>query len=259
MQLYDIFLTKVHPRWIQSILARFNRNILAYLLTFFKTDKNLSILEIGPGKGYFYQATRAFPHIQYFAFDRNIHMLKKLRISRIFHGEAPKLVNFKRKFHIIYIAYVIEHLQNGEAVYDLIRNCKKYLYPSGIIVMLAPNALAQGFEFWNGDYTHTCLTTKRNVAMAFYDNGMKELTILDVNDAAIWMTSTWYLWRWILKICHILLFFYNYHVANTLLSPFYKKEEYELDNILYRLYLFFQASNFLVIAQYMGPPAGPTQ
>ncbi|MBI3342887.1 methyltransferase domain-containing protein, partial [Candidatus Gottesmanbacteria bacterium] len=233
MQLYDIFLTKVHPRWIQSILARFNRNILAYLLTFFKTDKNLSILEIGPGKGYFYQATRAFPHIQYFAFDRNIHMLKKLRISRIFHGEAPKLVNLKQKFHIIYIAYVIEHLQNGEAVYELIRNCKKYLYPSGIIVMLAPNALTQGLDFWNEDYTHVYPTTKRNVAMAFYDNGIDDVLIHDFNDAAMWMTRRWYLWKWILGACRMLFVFYNYHLATALLSPFYKKEEYALDNIFY--------------------------
>lgn len=250
MQLYDIFFTNEHPKWIQSILARFNRNILAYLMTFFESDKKLSVLEIGPGKGYFYQATRAIPHIQYYAFDRNIQMLKKLRISRIFLGEAPKLVNFKRKFHVIYISYVIEHLQNGEAVYELIRNCKKYLYPSGIIVMLAPNALAQGLDFWNEDYTHVYPTTKRNVAMALYDNGIHDLTVLDFNDAALWMTSNWYLWKWIVLVCQILFYFYNYHLAISLLSPLYNKKEYELDNILYRLYLFFKAKNLLFVARY---------
>ncbi|MBI4066092.1 methyltransferase domain-containing protein [Candidatus Gottesmanbacteria bacterium] len=256
MQLYDIFLSNVHPRWIQSILARFNKNILVYLLTFFKKNRRLSVLEIGPGKGYFYRATRAVPRIRYSAFDRNSHMLKQLNISRIFHGEAPTLVNFKQKFHIIYIAYVIEHLQHGEAIYELIRNCKKYLYPDGIIVMLAPNALAQGLDFWNEDYTHLYPTTKRNVAMAFYDNGISDLTVADFNDAALWMTSKGSLWMWIVTLCQILFYFYNYHVAISLLSPLYHKKEYELDNILYRLYLFLKAKNLLFVARYHRPTAG---
>jgi len=250
MQLYDIFYTNIHPRWIQSILTRFNRNILSYIVTFFETDKKLSLLEIGPGKGYFYQATRSIPQIEYSAFDRNIQMLQKLHISRMYRGEAPKLVNFKRKFHIIYISYVIEHLQNGEAVYELIRNCKKYLYPSGIIVMLAPNALSQGLDFWNEDYTHVYPTTKRNVAMAFYDNGMQDLKVLDFNDAALWVTSNWKIWIWIVFFSQILFYFYNYHFIITLLSPLYKKQEYELDNILHRLYLFVKAKNLMFIARY---------
>ncbi|EKD23991.1 MAG: type 11 methyltransferase [uncultured bacterium] len=243
--MYDLFLTHEHSRLIASILTRFNSNILSYLLTYFRKNQSLSILEIGPGKGYFYRATRKYPRITYYAFDRNITILKNLHITRIYLGEAPKLINFKKKFHVIYIAYVIEHLQDGVAVYELIKNCKKYLYPGSIIVMLAPNTMSQGMEFWNEDYTHTYPTTKRNVAMAFADNGMTDLTVLDFNDMALWLASNPVLWKWIAVTCKIIFYFFNYRAFHLLTN----QKEYDLNSFFYRLYLFCKAQNILFVAR----------
>ena len=248
--MYDWFITKKHPKYIQSILARSNKNILEHLLTFFKANQTLSILEIGPGKGYFYQATRRFrSRIAYHAFDRNKVMLKNLGISKIYHGEASKLVHFKKKFHIIYAAYVIEHLKDGIAVFEMIKNCKKYLHKDGIIVFIAPNTITQGMEFWNSDYTHTYPTTKRNVSMAFHDNGITDISIFEFNDMALWLTGDSGLWIWIVRVCQILFFFYNYRITHMIFSFIYTKKEYDLDSALFRLYLFSKAQNLMFIAR----------
>src|SRR5260221_7298914 len=171
---YDLFLNKAHPSWVQNFFSRYNRNIVSVLLS--KLDKTkISILEIGPGKGYFYQAIREHKvPISYTALDQNENILKHVGAPSVYVGSAPNLPKFKKKFDIIYIAYVIEHLQDGRMVYELIQNCQKYVNPEGVIVFLVPDAMRQGMEFWNSDYTHSYPTSKRNVAMAFFDSGIPD-------------------------------------------------------------------------------------
>src|SRR3990167_1684400 len=118
MKFYDLFYNNPHPKWIQKLLIGFNQNILSYLLTYFPQQKKISLLELGPGKGYFCQAARMLgKKISYSAFDRNDLILKSLNIKSIYKGEASQLSRFKNKFDIIYAAYLIEHLKNGEELH----------------------------------------------------------------------------------------------------------------------------------------------
>ena len=247
---YDIYLTKRHPAWMKRIFNRYNSHILQFLLSILPRHKPLRILEVGPGKGYFYDSVRgASRHINYSAVDRNVAMLKHLKIKTTYQTSLPKLPPFRTKFDIIYAAYVIEHLHNGDELWEFIGNCRKNIAKGGIIVFLAPNAQSQKMEFWNADYTHMYATTKRNVAMAFSDHGIRNLNIYPVTDAGLYLTNTSALWGPIKTLSRIALFWYNYRWANILAGFFVKTRDYDMENWFYRLYCFLQAESLLFIAR----------
>jgi len=250
MEFYDTFIHNPHHPFIRKLLITFNYEVLSHLLSFFPEEKQINLLELGPGKGYFYQATKKWrKRISYSAFDRNDLILKSLNISSIHKGEAPDLPKFNNKFDIIFASYLIEHLKDGEEVYELIRNCKKNLSSGGLIVFLAPDALSLKMEFWNMDYTHSFPTTRRNVAMAFYDNNIYKLKINGYRDIDLFLSANSKLWPRISFLIGICMIFYNYRIFNFLLSLFDRKTIDSQNNWFYRLYCFTKAKCLMFIAE----------
>lgn len=247
---YDIFLNKSHPSWLKNVFRRYNENILKLLFSYFPSVNKLSILEIGPGKGYFYQATRSYgKRIAYSALDRSKSILEHLGIRSTILGTAPKIPATNRKFDIIYAAYLIEHLKNGEEIYELIKNCKKNLRAKGIIVFIAPDVLSQKFEFYAADYTHGYPVTKRAVAMAFADNGLKDVDIYDFLDVGPWLSHKPVIWIWSLLFIKTIMVFYNYHFASIIFSFLAGKKSYIYDNWFYKLYGFTKVKNIIFIGK----------
>ncbi|OGG21602.1 hypothetical protein A3B48_04805 [Candidatus Gottesmanbacteria bacterium RIFCSPLOWO2_01_FULL_40_10] len=246
MEFYDTFIHNPHHPFIRKLLITFNYEVLSHLLSFFPEEKQINLLELGPGKGYFYQATKKWrKRISYSAFDRNDLILKSLNISSIHKGEAPDLPKFNNKFDIIFASYLIEHLKDGEEVYELIRNCKKNLSSGGLIVFLAPDALSLKMEFWNMDYTHSFPTTRRNVAMAFYDNGLNLGRIYNING---YMTLKHFYNFFIYYFFRIVFLFYSYQIVQLIFWPFFRKHIYVLDNRFYQFYCFAKVKNLMFIA-----------
>jgi SAM-dependent methyltransferase len=152
----------------------------------------------------------------------------------------------KNKYDVVYCAFVVEHLRNGQEVYELINNIKKLLNDGGLIVFFTPNALSQKFEFYNIDYTHQYPTTARNVAMAFYDNGINDVTCLKVNGLCTYK----YFHNQLLRVLHKLVFsLYSYRFFAFLARPFYKVPLYRLNNFFYQVYCFFKEENLMFIAR----------
>jgi SAM-dependent methyltransferase len=246
MAFYDTFSKIENPIWTKKALVYFNKNILEYLLTYTE-NKEVSILEIGPGKGYFYEAVkRSKNNIFYSAADRNKLILEKLKCNSVYLAEAPDLPIFDKQFDIIYASFLIEHLQNGIELFNFISNCKKILNKKGIIVFLAPDCLREKIEFWNIDYTHIYPTTKRNVSMAFRDNKIEELEIINFNG----LITHKYFWIKSLNfLMELTLIPYSYKILNLLFYPLYGKRSYELDNIFYKGHCFLKEKNFMLIAR----------
>ncbi|OGG03872.1 hypothetical protein A2W14_05015 [Candidatus Gottesmanbacteria bacterium RBG_16_37_8] len=250
MSFYDFYYYKSHPDWLNNLFIRYNQNILFHLLSFFPDRKQINLLELGPGKGYFYEACQKWDKkISYHAFDRNDLILKSLNIKSVFKGKAPNLPLFKKKFDIIFSAYLIEHLKSGEEVFELIRKCKKNLSPGGLIVFLAPDALSLKMEFWNMDYTHSFPTTKRNVAMAFYDNQLSDLNIHDYYDFTLWLTNKSNLWPICSFLIRITMIFYDYRLFNFLMLFSFRKTINRPENWFYRLFCFTKVKNLMFIAR----------
>lgn len=246
---YDNFYRNEHPVFMQKLLVLFNHSLLIRLLGKLdkKKDDNVGILEIGPGKGYFYEAVKkAESSISYSALDSNELMLKSLGVESVYLSRLPDVPKFTKKFDIVYAAYVIEHLQNGKEIFDVIRNLKQHVNDGGIIVFLFPDCLKQKMEFWNMDYTHIYPTTKRNVAMAFYENGINKIEVMDIHGL---LTHSFFMNKIVYTLLGFVLFFYNYHIFSKLFWVIYKKSLYDLGNFFYRVYAFFKQENLIIIAK----------
>lgn len=61
MSAYDVFLKNTHSDKIARMMIRNNIRLIRYLAEkYFKNKRNLKVLEVGPGKGYFKKAVQIF-------------------------------------------------------------------------------------------------------------------------------------------------------------------------------------------------------
>lgn len=255
-EMYGVFLDSSHTSFQERLTIGFNKNILKYILqNRKKTQKSVRVLEIGVGKGYFAKACHEYAEefsisLIYDAFDRNEAMLRNVKnINKktdTYVGELPKISITKKKYDIVYCAFVVEHLNSGVEVYDLITNVKKLLAPGGMIVFLTPDSMSQKFEFFNIDYTHHYPTTSRNVMMAFNDAGINNVIVQRINGLCTYR----YFDNPVLRILHKLVFkLYSYRLFSVLCWPFYRVPLYRLDNFFYRVFCFAKEENLMFVAR----------
>ncbi len=258
-ELYNVFLNNNHTTTQEKILLNFNHRIVEYIVRNLnlKNKKTIEVLELGVGKGYFAKGCFAYNQknngakINYSAFDRNKDMLENLakynKDIKTYRGELPNLnISPKKKFDVVYCAFVVEHLKNGLEVYEVINNIKKVLSDDGLIIFFTPNALSQGYEFYNIDYTHQYPTTARNVTMAFNDCDVTDVTCLKINGICTYKNFN----NTFVRVLHKFVFaFYSYRLFAFLARPFYKVPLYRLNNFFYQVYCFFKEENLMFIAK----------
>ncbi len=256
-ELYDVFLNNGHTARQSMLLSNFNYHIIENVIKNLSlTKKDVRMLELGVGKGYFAKACHKYSEehdtkISYSAFDRNDNMLANLKKInkgiKTYHGELPNLtITPSKKFDVVYCAFVVEHLKSGLEVNELIVNIKKILNDGGLMIFFTPNALSQKLEFYNIDYTHQYPTTARNVAMAFYDCGINDVRCLKINGLCTYRHFD----NQLLRVLHKLIFLmYSYRLLAVLAYPLYKVPLYRLNNFFYQVYCFFKEENLMFIAR----------
>lgn len=254
---YNVFLNNNHTGTQEKIMLKFNYRVVEHIAKQFGgRKKKLEVLELGVGKGYFAQACLTYNKtnaniIKYSAFDRNKDMLTNLakfdKSIQTFRGELPEMtIKTTKKFDVVYCAFVVEHMKNGDEVHELISNIKKVLNKDGLIVFFTPNALSQGFEFYNIDYTHSYPTTARNVTMAFNDCDVTDVTCLKINGLCTYKNFD----KTIVRLVHKAAFLpYSYRLFSIIFKPVYRVPLYSLNNFFYRVFCFFKEENLMFIAK----------
>lgn len=254
MAAYDIFLNNYHSNSIANIMIRNNGRLLKFLLCkYFKdNNKKINVLEVGPGKGYFKDAIllnnkSCNRKLVYFAADRNENILANLKIEKRYTRVAALPdITFETKFDIIMVGYVLEHLASGMELYKALENLKSLLSENGILVLLFPDSMKLGMEFYNIDYTHIFPTTKRNVNQAILDNNM--VVDLSVDLSGILYTKKVDS-RIGYKIKRILFFFYNYNIASALGKIIYRVPVWDINSIFWRAYGLLKEPNVLFVVK----------
>ncbi len=254
---YNVFLNNNHTNSQEKLLLKYNYNVMEYIAGYLGgSKKKIDILELGVGKGYFAQACLMYGNnnkvaIGYSAFDRNKDMLKNLKkydkTIKTYEGELPSLkIKSQKKFDVVYCAFVVEHLKNGLEAYELVNNIKKVLNKDGLIVFFTPNALSQGFEFYNIDYTHQYPTTARNITMAFNDCNITDVKCHKINGLCTYKNFH----NSFVHLVHkTIFFFYSYKLFSIILRPIYRVPLYNLENYFYKVFCFFKEENLMFIAR----------
>ncbi len=148
------------------------------IIDYLNTDKkNLSVLDIGCGLGYLLSALNENYDkygIESSEFATN-YVKKNFTDINIKNGDYKSIGVFNKKFDVISLYHVIEHLKNPPEAIELIY---KFLKNDGILIIGTPNtdslvAKAFGKNFRHFTYDHTCLYGKYSLTKLLTKNKFK--------------------------------------------------------------------------------------
>lgn len=173
MSFYDNFSVQ-QPSGLGASISRTEaRKCLARILGHKEEAK--TILEVGPGRGDFAGACSQQEGLEYSCVDINERLLQELDTlgGRKVRSMVPGLPFANDSFDVTYASNVLEHMVDFPAANQFLIEMKRVTAPGGLVCHRAPDAMAWGMQFWNGDYTHSFVTTKRRVAQLYLDTGLQ--------------------------------------------------------------------------------------
>ena len=137
-------------------------------------QKDINILEIGPGRGVFAELCKK-EGIGYTAIEVNPTLADNLKEQglRVIRARTPPIPVDSNKFDIVYMNQVFEHMNDIKMARVLIEECCRVLKKSGFLCIISPDYLMWREEFFNGDYTHNYITTVGRLKEMYYDHDLE--------------------------------------------------------------------------------------
>lgn len=244
MALYDRFsdVMKSHGAFVQNMEAKRQERILDWIVPFLKIKEKVQALEVGVGIGLFAVACRQRGW-HYVGIDRNEKMACELgRDLPVLVGEVPPLPDgvVPGSFDLAYAAFIFEHLADGLQGYAFACELNRALKPDGVLVLVVPDALSLGLEFWNLDYTHRYPTANRNVSQILLECGLR------IERIARYRGAGWIGWRY--WLARGVGWFYSYRFWQVLLRT---------DAVPYSVYQYLKQDMLVFICRKPSPTEKP--
>lgn len=119
------------------------------------TDRNLKVLDLGCGDGYWTSTLTLIQHLDVYALDYNSVRLERAKknapLATFIEGDINKLIKeMKNQFDLIWFSQVIEHIEDDENVLKMLGSL---LSPKGVLIIGTPN---------EGNYWHELHQRKTN-------------------------------------------------------------------------------------------------
>ncbi|UCG49144.1 MAG: class I SAM-dependent methyltransferase [Phycisphaerales bacterium] len=152
--------------WLSTLFAR---RVFAYA----RPQSGASLLEIGPGRGDFARLCIE-KGLEYTAVEANHEMAASLRAkgARVIHATVPPLPPLDSRFDFVVMINVMEHMNGMSDALDITRQIKDLLNPGGKLVICSPDYLNWRLHFFNCDFSHNYVTTRRRLAQLLLDAGL---------------------------------------------------------------------------------------
>ncbi|HNS21504.1 MAG TPA: class I SAM-dependent methyltransferase [Sedimentisphaerales bacterium] len=131
-----------------------------------------SVLEIGPGRGPLADLCLQ-RGIHYSAVEANESMADSLRQrgAQVVCARVPPLPEFDRTFDVVIMVNVMEHMDTMSAALQTAQQVWSLLRPGGQFVVHSPDYLNWRLNFFNCDFTHNYVTTRRRLTQLLQDAG----------------------------------------------------------------------------------------
>lgn len=139
-------------------------------------DSPVNILEIGIGKGIFYeQLKKEMPEMNYTGIEASAALFleaknKNINAINCFVPPFPDVLE-NNSFNLIIMSHVIEHFKDYKEIFDVLKSVNNLLKQGGHILLFYPCAIDYGMDFFDGDYSHSYITTKNRINSLLEDNG----------------------------------------------------------------------------------------
>lgn len=159
--------------------------IPAYFEGRLPSERNARILDFGCGFGQLLRKLKGRGYTDLVGCDISPEALAhvaSLGVS-VFEGESI-FASGDGTFDAIVCSHVIEHFEKGEVV-ALLRNLRRLLKPSGVLLVCVPNAQANTGAYWAyEDFTHFTLYTAGSILYVLRKAGFSQVDLIDVDCTA---------------------------------------------------------------------------
>ena len=154
----------------ERIIAREVRNRVRLAQTLSKKTV-LKTLEFGPGKGHFAKEVLSLGW-EYLAIDGSPAVLRLLRndgidVIQSFVPPMPKEAS--EEYDLVLMEHFIEHMDSPASARELVEAVYSCLSRDGLLLIVAPDFLVHGSNFWDCDYTHSFVTTLQRLRQLLLD------------------------------------------------------------------------------------------
>ena len=133
-----------------------------------------TILEIGPGDGYFAERCLQAGYT-YTGVDANSALIRTLREKGVRARSAvvPPIPLEDRSMDACCLFHVLEHMAHRIEAEELLDEINRVLIEGGRLFVACPNHYSWGRDFFNIDYSHNFVTTPRRVRQLISDRGFR--------------------------------------------------------------------------------------
>lgn len=131
-----------------------------------------SVLEIGPGRGTFADMCLK-EDAEYHAIEANREMAEALRKkgANVVSAMVPPLPALDREFDIVVMVNVMEHMSTMKDALQITQDIRGALKPNGRFVVCSPDYLNWRTNFFNCDFSHNYVTTRRRLEQLLLNAG----------------------------------------------------------------------------------------
>ncbi len=189
-----------------KVKARFSKKILADLLPSIKAGDR--VIEIGPGQGHFaFECQKK--NINYLGLEPSKFLRKELRTKGInlLAAFVPPIPLRDKSCDLVYACTMMEHLPTHVEAVQFVVEIGRVLKDEKYLCIVVPNYNTLKNLFFDLDYSHSYITTKRRITKLLQDNGFQIVERQHVI-GFFWVRTTF-------------LFNVIRHTVNILMIPFH--------------------------------------
>ncbi len=142
------------------------------IFDFTQIEPGQSVLEIGPGRGVFADICLE-RRIEYSAVEANRQMAESLRQrgADVVQAMVPPLPDLMKEFDAAVMINALEHMNSVEDALKITAQIREVLKPKGRFVICSPDYLNLRHNFFNCDFSHSYVTTRRRLEQLLVDSG----------------------------------------------------------------------------------------
>ncbi len=158
--------------WGMRLVRRAAERILAFA----DVPPGSSVLEIGPGRGDFAELCIE-RQLEYYGVEPNAGLAELLRNrgANVVCARVPPLPAFERKFDVVAMISVMEHMSGLEQALEVACQVRSMLNPGGKFVIHCPDYLSWRRHFFNCDFSHNYVTTRRRLDQLLVNAGYADI------------------------------------------------------------------------------------
>lgn len=166
---YDHFTQDEPTPFGSRVTAAFSKRVLRFA----GIRRGQSVLEIGPGRGVFADICLA-EGAEYSAVEANQKMAERLeeKAVDVIRAKVPPLPALEQQFDAVVMINVMEHMNGLEEALETARQIVDVLKPAGKLVVCSPDYLNLRHNFFNCDFSHNYVTTRRRLEQLLVSAGL---------------------------------------------------------------------------------------